>query len=122
MVELRVSRDLVADPSGHPALVHSENIDRWLGRNADLAVLEGPRAYRAFITVAEFPAMRARQVRRIAGGSSAQAARILDDCVNTGLVAEFDGRYYLAELGMRRGATLSRVSLAAIRPRHGAYL
>ena len=118
----RVSRDLVADPSGHPALVHSENIDRWPGRNADLAALEGPRAYRAFITVAEFPAVRGAQLRRIVGGTAAQVRRILDDFVNTGLVAEFDGRYYLAELGMRRAATLSRVSLAAIRPRHGAYL
>ena len=122
MVELRVTRDLVADPAGHPALGRPENIDRWLGRNADLAVLEGPRAYRVFMTVAEFPAMRAWQVRRIAGGSSAQVARILDDCVNTGLVAELDGRYYLAGQGMRRAATLSRVSAAVIRRRHGAYL
>ena len=122
MVELRVSRDLVADPAGHPALGRPENIDRWLARNPDLNVLDGPRAYRVFMTVAEFPAVRAWQVRRIAGGSSAQVGRILDDCVSTGLVAEFDGRYYLAELGMRRAATLSRVSAAAIRRRHGAYL
>ena len=122
MVELRVSRDLVADPAGHPALGRPENIDRWLGRNPDLAALDGPHAYRVFMTIAEFPAVRASHLRRIVGGASAEVRRILDDFVETGLVAEFDGRYYLAGLGMRRAATLSRVSSAAIRRRHGAYL
>ena len=56
------------------------------------------------------------------GGSSAQVGTILEDFVGTGLAAEFDGRYYLAELGMRRAATLSRVSPSALRRRHGAYL
>ena len=122
MVELRLSRDLVADPSDHPALGRPENIDRWLGRNPDLMALDGPRAYRVFMAVAEFPAMRASQIRRIAGGSSAQVGQILDDFVGTGLAAEFDGRYYLDRKGMSRAATLSRVSAAAIRRRHGAYL
>ena len=122
MVELRPSRDLVADPSGHPARGRPENIDRWLSRNRDLVALDGPRAYRVFMTIAEFPAMRASHVRSIVGGSSAQVDGILKDFVGTGLVAEFDGRYYLVELGMRRAATLSRVSAATIRRRHGAYL
>ena len=34
MVELRLSRDLVADPRGYPALGRPENIGRWLGRNS----------------------------------------------------------------------------------------
>lgn len=122
MVELRVSRDLVADPPGHPALGRPENIDRWLAHNRDLAALDGPRAYRAFMTVAEFPAMRAAHVRTVVGGTSARVGEILQDFVSTGLVAEFDGRYYLAELGMRRAATLSRVSPSTLRSRHGAYL
>ena len=122
MVELRLSRDLVADPLGHPALGRQENIARWLAENPDLVAVDGPRAYRVFMTVAEFPAMRVAQIRRIAGGSSAQVGRILDDFVRTGLVAEFARRYYLAELGMRRAATLSRVSPSTLRRRHGAYL
>ncbi len=122
MVELRPSRDLVADPSGHPNLGRPENIDRWLGRNRDLAALDGPHAYRVFMTIAEFPAVRASHLRRIVGGASAEVSRILDDFVSTGLVAEFDGRYYLDRSGMARAATLSRVSTAAIRRRHGAYL
>ena len=122
MVELRASRDLVADPPDHPALGRPENVGRWLARNPDLAALDGPRAYRVFMTVAEFPALRASHMRSIVGGSSAEVSRVLDDFVSTGLVAEFDGRYYLAELGMRRAAALSRVSAAAIRRRHGAYL
>ena len=40
----------------------------------------------------------------------------------TGLVAVFDGRHYLSELGMRRAANMSRVLPAVIRSRHGAYL
>ena len=122
MVELRPSRDLVADPPGHPALGRPENIDRWLARNPDLAVLDGPRAYRVFMTIAEFPAMRLAHVRHLAGGSSAQVAAILHDFVSTGLAAEIDGRYYLAERGMQRAATLSRVAPSTLRRRHGAYL
>ena len=122
MVELRPSRDLVVDPPGHPALGRPENIDRWLAQNRDLIALDGPRAYRVFMTVAEFPAMRASHVRSVVGGAAAQVGMILDDFVSTDLVAEFDGRHYLAELGMRRAATLSRVSPSALRRRHGAYL
>ena len=50
------------------------------------------------------------------GGTAAQVWWILDDFVETGLAAEFDGRYYLAELGMRRAATLSRVSPSFAEP------
>ena len=43
--------------------------------------------------------------------------------VDTGLVAVFDGRHYLSELGMRRAANMSRVLPSVIiRRRHGAYL
>ena len=122
MVELRVSRDLVADPGGHPVLGRPENIDRWLEDNRDLAALDGPRAHRVFMTIAQFPAMRASYLRHVVGGSSAEIGRKLDEFVAAGLVAQFDGRYYLAERGMRRAATLSRVSPAALRRRHGAYL
>ena len=122
MVELRPSQDLVADPPGHPALGRPGNIDRWLAQNRDLAVLDGPRAHRVFMTVAEFPAMRASHIRSVVGGSVSQVIRVLDDFVGTGLVVEFDGRHYLAELGMRRAATMSRVSPSALRRRHGAYL
>ena len=122
MVELRLSRDLVADPPGHPALGRPENLDRWLAQNRDLAALDGPRAYRVFMTVAEFPAMRPSHLRRVVGGPPARVGRILEEFVSAGLVAEFDGRHYLAELGMRRAATLSRVSPSAVRRRHGAYL
>ena len=42
--------------------------------------------------------------------------------INTGLVAVFDGRHYLSELGMRRAADMSRILPSVIRRRHGAYL
>ena len=47
------------------------------------------------------------------------------DCevfVETGLVAVFDRRHYLSELGMRRAANMSRVLPGVIRRRYGAYL
>lgn len=122
MVELRPSRDLVADPPGHPALGRPENIDHWLARNRDLAALDGPRAYRLFMTIVQFPAMRAVDLRRVVGGRSGQVGRILDDFVATGLAAKFDGRYYLDRKGMLRAAALSRVSPSVVRRRHGAYL
>ena len=40
--------------------------------------------------------------------------------MDTGLVAVFDGRHYLSELGMRRAANMSRVLPSVIRSRHGA--
>lgn len=122
MVELIPSRDLVADPADHPALGRPENIHRWLSRNPDLAALDGPLAYGVFMTIAQFPAMRASHLRRVTGGSSAQIRRVLEDFVETGLVARLEERHYLAPSGMRRAATLSRVSPSVIRSRHGAYL
>ncbi len=122
MVELIPSRDLVADPSDHPALGRPEHIDRWLADNPDLSALDGPLAYRVFMTIAQFPAMRASHLRSVAGGSPSRIRRILEDFVRTGLVARFDERHYLAVSGMRRAATLSRVSPTVIRGRHGAYL
>ena len=56
------------------------------------------------------------------GGSSGEVSRHLKRFVDTGLVAVFDGRHYLSELGMRRAANMSRVLPAVIRSRHGAYL
>ena len=122
MVGLRPSRDLVADPADHPALGRPENLHRWLSRNPDLAALDGPLAFRLFMTIAQFPAMRASQLTRIAGGPSAQVRPMLEDFVATGLVARLEERHYLAQQGMRRAATLSRVSPSVIQSRHGAYL
>ena len=123
MVELIPSRDLVADPTEHPSLGAPEALDDWLAGNPDLsALLDGLRSYRLFMAVAEFPAMRTSHLRRVAGGSAAAIRRLLDDFVSAGLMAEFDGRYYLDQAGIARAATLSRVSAAAIRRRHGAYL
>ena len=56
------------------------------------------------------------------GNSSGEVSRHLGRFVQTGLVAVFDGRHYLSELGMRRAANMSRVLPSIIRSRHGAYL
>ena len=68
------------------------------------------------------PAMRASWLREIVGGSSGEVSRHLGRFVQTGLVAVFDGRHYLSELGMKRAANMSRVLPSVIRSRHGAYL
>ena len=121
-VELRPSRDLVSDPSGHPNVGRPENVGLWLRENPDMEAIDGRLAHRLFLTICQFPAMRASWLREIVGGSSGEVSRHLGRFVDTGLVAVFDARHYLSELGMRRAANMSRVLPSVIRSRHGAYL
>ena len=121
-VELRPSRDLVSDPSGHASVGRPESASLWLRQNPDLAAIDGRQAHRLFLTIAQFPAMRVSWLREIVSGSPSEVSRHLKRFVETGLVAVFDGRHYLSELGMRRAANMSRVLPSVIRSRHGAYL
>ena len=121
-VELRPSRDLVSDPAGHPSVGRPENVGLWLRDNPDMEAIDGLAAHRLFLTICQFPAMRASWLREVVGGSSGEVSRHLGRFVQTGLVAVFDGRHYLSELGMRRAANMSRVLPSVIRSRHGAYL
>ena len=121
-VELRPSRDLVSDPAGHPTLGRPEQVGLWLRDNPDMKAIDGRTAHRLFMAVCQFPAMRASWLREVVGGSSGEVSRHLGRFVQTGLVAVFDGRHYLSELGMRRAANMSRVLPSVIRSRHGAYL
>ena len=121
-VELRPSRDLVSDPAGHPSVGRPENVGLWLRQNPDMEAIDGRQAHRLFLTICQFPAMRASWLREIVGNSSGEVSRHLKRFVDTGLVAVFDGRHYLSELGMRRAANMSRVLPSIIRSRHGAYL
>ena len=121
-VELRPSRDLVSDPAGHPSVGRPENVGLWLRQNPDMEAIDGVLAHRLFLAICQFPAMRASWLREIVGNSSGEVSRHLKRFVDTGLVAVFDGRHYLSELGMRRAANMSRVLPSIIRSRHGAYL
>ena len=121
-VELRPSRDLVSDPAGHPTVGRPESAGLWLRQNPDMEAIDGLAAHRLFLAICQFPAMRASWLREIVGGSSGEVYRHLGRFVDTGLVAVFDGRHYLSELGMRRAANMSRVLPSVIRSRHGAYL
>ena len=121
-VELRPSRDLVSDPSGHPSVGMPESAGLWLRQNPDMAAIDGRLAHRLFLAVCQFPAMRASWLQEITGGNARDAGRHLRRFVDTGLVAVFDGRHYLSELGIRRAANMSRVLPDIIRRRHGAYL
>ena len=121
-VELRPSRDLVSDPAGHPTVGRPEQVGLWLRENPDMEAIDGRTARRLFMTICQFPAMRASWLREVVGGSSGEVSRHLGRFVQTGLVAVFDGRHYLSELGMRRAANMSRVLPSVIRSRHGAYL
>ena len=121
-VELRPSRDLVSDPAGHPSVGRPESAGLWLRQNLDMEAIDGLVAHRLFLTICQFPAMRASWLREIMGNSSGEVSRHLARFVATGLVAVFDGRHYLSELGMRRAANMSRVLPSIIRSRHGAYL
>ena len=121
-VELRPSKDLVSDPSEHPTAGRPESADIWLRHNPDVAAIDGRQAHRLFLTITQFPAMRTSWLREIVGGSPSEVGRHLRRFVETGLVAVFDERHYLSELGMRRAANMSRVLPSVIRSRHGAYL
>ena len=121
-VELRPSRDLVSDPLGHPSEGRPETAGLWLRRNPDMEAIDGGLAHRLFLAVCQFPAMRASWLQEIVGGNPGQVSRHLRRFVDTGLVAVFDGRHYLSELGIRRAANMSRVLPDIIRRRHGAYL
>ena len=121
-VELRPSRDLVSDPAGHPTVGRPEQVGLWLRENPDMEAIDGRTAHRLFMTICQFPAMRASWLREVVGGSSGEVSRHLGRFVQTGLVTVLDGRHYLSELGMRRAANMSRVLPSVIRSRHGAYL
>ena len=121
-VELRPSRDLVSDPAGHPSVGRPESAGLWLRQNPDMEAIDGVLAHRLFLTICQFPAMRASWLGEVVGGSSGEVSRHLKRFVHTGLAAVFDGRHYLSELGMRRAANMSRVLPSIIRSRHGAYL
>ena len=121
-VELRPSRDLVSDPSGHHTVGRPENVDLWLRDNPDVAAIDGRTAHRLFMAVCQFPAMRAAWLAEVVRRSPAEARRHLRRFVETGLVAVFDGRHYLSEQGMKRAANMSRVLPGIIRSRHGVYL
>ena len=121
-VELRPSLDLVSDPAGHPSVGRPESVQLWLRQNPDMAAIDGRLAHRLFLAPCQFPAMRASWLSEAVGGNAGEVSRHLRRFVDTGLVAVFDGRHYLSELGMRRSANMSRVLPDIIRRRHGAYL
>ena len=121
-VELRPSRDLVSDPAGHPTVGRPEAANLWLRDNPDVAAIDGRTAHGLFMAVCQFPAMRASWLAEVVKGSPAEVRRHLRRFVETGLVAVFDGRHYLSELGMKRAANMSRVLPSVIRSRHGPYL
>ena len=121
-VELRPSRDLVSDPTEHPSIGRPEELGLWLRKNPDMEAIDGRTAQRLFMTIAQFPAMRAPWLKEVVKGSTGDISRHLARFVETGLVAVFNGRHYLSELGMKRAANMSRVTASVIRSRHGPYL
>ena len=121
-VDLRPSRDLVSDPADHSTVGRPEGANIWLQQNPDMAAIDGRTAHRLFMAVCQFPGMRSSWLAEVVQGSPAEVRRHLRRFVETGLMAVFDGRYYLSELGMKRAANMSRVLPGIIKSRHGAYL
>ena len=75
-----------------------------------------------FLSICQFPAMRTAWLKEVVCGNASEVGRHLARFVDTGLVAVFDGRHYLSELGMQRAANMSQVLPSVIRSCHGAYL
>ena len=99
------------------------------GGGGHLAQAEPPRsstdgrlAHRLFLSIRQFPAMRASWFREIIGGSSSGMARHLGRFVDGGLMAVFDHGYYLWELGMIRAANMGRILPGSVQQHHGADL
>ncbi len=55
----------------------------------------------------QIPRMLARWLAQIAGGTETSVSTILQRLVDAALIARFEGRCYLAEVGIRRAAILS---------------
>ena len=121
-VELRRSFDVVADPLGHTPIGTPESRTRWNKRSLDLLAIDGPTAFKTFMAIAEFPSMTSALLCELVGRSERTVKRVLARFSEVGLIEVFDGRCYLAEKGMRRAASLSRVLPAVISNRQAAYL
>ena len=78
-VELRLSRDLVSDPSGHPSVGRPESAALWLRENPDMDAIDGRLAHRLFLAICRFPAMRASWLREVLGGSAGEITRTTKD-------------------------------------------
>ena len=121
-VELRPSRDRVDDPVTPVAAGRAEQLRRWRRINADTVAITDPLTYATFMAVAQFPAMRGRELSRMLSASQRSVNDALARLVEVGLIDRFDGRCYLTEQGLRRAANVSRLLASALIRRHGAYL
>ena len=119
-VEFRPSMDLVSDPMGHPSVDRPENMGLWLRENPDMAAIYGRQAHRLFLAACQFPAMHTSWLKEMVGGSPGEVSRHLRRFLDTGLVAVFDGRHCLSQLGMKGAANMSLALPSVIRCRHGA--
>ena len=66
-----------SDPSGHPVVGRPEAAEVWLRQNPDVSAIDGRLAHRLFLTICQFPAMRASWLSEVAGGSPREVSRHL---------------------------------------------
>lgn len=121
-VELRHSKDGLADPIEPLEIGQAERMIKWRSSNRDLAVISDPIAFSVFTVVAEHPGMHQEWISELVGKSGRVVGSVLARCIDEGLIDQLDERCYLAPRGMRRAANLSRVIASSINSRHGMYL
>lgn len=121
-VELRHSKDGVADPIEHLEIGQAERMKKWRRNNRDLALISDPIAFSVFNVVAEHPGMHQEWISELVGKSGRIVGSVLARCIDEGLIDQLDERCYLTPQGMRRAANLSRILASSINSRHGMYL
>ena len=119
---VRFSKDFAWDPPKLAALGFPEEIEESVEEDKTFQAINGKLAFRTFVAVEQWPAMRVGQLANLVRESNRKTKEVLESLATAGLVVELEGRYYLADGGMLCAARRDRISVKTIRNRLGKYL
>ena len=119
---IRSSNDFAWDPPQLAALGFPEGIEESVEEDKAFQAINGKLAFRTFVAVEQWPAMRVGQLANLVKESNRKTKEVLESLATAGLATELEGRYYLADGGMLCAARRDRISVKTIRNRFGTYL